>query len=88
MPKKAALTAERKQELATIVRSASAAAWHARGRIRYHLRLDDPLFKEVDDIYARLRAFETRVRKQLQLPIPTQLGFPSYAMRKDGTLPK
>jgi hypothetical protein len=88
MPKKAALTAKRKQELINTLRSASAAAWQARGNICYHLRMDDPLYREVDDIYKRLRAFETRVRKQLQLPTPTEIGFPSYTMPRDGTLPK
>ena len=88
MPKKAALTDQRKQTLINTLRCASAAAWQARGNICYHLRMDDALYREVDDIYKRLRAFETRARRHLQLPAPTEIGFPSYAIPRDGTLPK
>ena len=88
MPKKAALTGKRKQALINTLRCTSAAAWHARGNIRYHLRMNDTLYKEIDDIYKRVRAFEARARKELQLPAPTEIGFPSYAMPRDGTLPK
>jgi hypothetical protein len=88
MPKKAAFTGERKQRLINTLRGATAAAWHARGNLRYHLCVSDALYKEADDIYARLRAFETRAASHLHLPPPTEIGFPRYAIPRDGALPK
>lgn len=88
MPRKAAFTRERNQRLINRLRAATAAAWHARGNLRYHLCVSDALYKEADDIYARLRAFEKRAASHLRLPPPTEVGFPSYAIPKDGALPK
>jgi hypothetical protein len=88
MPRKAALTTQRKQKLINTLRSASAAAWHARRSVNYHLRKDDVLYKEIADIYARLRSFESRAASRLQLPRATEIGFPPYAIRRDGTLPR
>ncbi len=88
MPKKAAFSAPRKQRLINALRGATAAAWYARGNLRYHLCITDSLYKEAADIYARLRAFETRAASQLHLPPPTEVGFPSYTMPKNRALPK
>jgi hypothetical protein len=88
MPKKAAFTRDRKQTLINTLRAATAAAWHARGHIRYHLCVSDDLYKEADDIYTRLRAFELRATSQLKLPFPTEIGFPAYALSGEGSLPK
>lgn len=88
MPKKATFTRERKQRLINTLRSATAAAWPARGNLCYHLRISDALYKEADDIYAKLRALETRAASHLHLPAPTEIGFPRYAIPADGALPR
>ena len=88
MPRKATFTPVRKQELINTLRALTAAAWHARGNLRYHLCKSESLYKEADDLYARLCAFEKRAASELQLPKPTEIGFPSYTMPQDGTLPK
>ena len=88
MPQKAAFTPTRKQELINTLRAATAATWDARNNLRYHLCMSESLYKEADDIYARLCALEKRAASELHLPKPTEIGFPSYTMTQDGKLPK
>ena len=88
MPQKAALTKPRKQSLINTLRAATTAAWHARNNLRYHLCMSEILYKEADDIYASLCSLEKRAVSELHLPTPTEIGFPSCMMSRDGTFPK
>lgn len=76
MPRKAAFTPERKQNLINTLRVATMAASSARGHLRYHLNLTEPLYKEADDLLRRLVALERKAAKELELPEPKFTGEP------------
>jgi hypothetical protein len=88
MPHKAIFTPARKQSLINTLRASTAAAWDARNNLRYHLCMSESLYKEADEIYARLCALEKRATSELYLPAPSEVGFPSYTMPRDGKFPK
>jgi hypothetical protein len=88
MPQKADFTPSRKQSLINTLRASTAAAWDARNNIRYHLCMTESLYKEADDIYERLCSLEKRAASELELPAPTEIGFPSYAVTQAVKFPK
>lgn len=74
MPQKAGFTPARKQKLINVLREATSAASSARGYLRYHLRMTEPLYKEADDILRRMAALERKAAKELDLPKPEFTG--------------